>query len=75
MITTYFDFFFVKTEYLIIVLCLAKGEKVKKKKVVTMKRKNKINTEGIPEAYSQPVDLSTTFGEPEPLLPSTNPMQ
>ncbi|XP_035525275.1 ADP-ribosylation factor-like protein 13A [Morone saxatilis] len=40
----------------------AKGEeKRKKKKVVTVKRKNKINTEEMPAAYSQPVDLSATF--------------
>ncbi|XP_014900265.1 ADP-ribosylation factor-like protein 13A isoform X1 [Poecilia latipinna] len=38
----------------------AKGER-KKKKVVKVKRKNKINTEGMPVAYSQPVDLSETF--------------
>ncbi|CAG5989303.1 unnamed protein product [Menidia menidia] len=39
-----------------------KGEKKKKKKVVkVVKRKNKINTEETPEAYSQPVDLSATF--------------
>ena len=52
-----------------------KGEKRKKKKVVKVKRKNKINTEEMLEAYSQPVDLSATFGEPHPLLPSTNEMQ
>ncbi|XP_040904361.1 ADP-ribosylation factor-like protein 13A [Toxotes jaculatrix] len=39
----------------------AAGEKKKKKKVVKVKRKNKINTEEMPEAYSQPVDLSATF--------------
>ncbi|XP_039976433.1 ADP-ribosylation factor-like protein 13A isoform X2 [Xiphias gladius] len=39
----------------------AKGEKKKKKKVVKVKRKNKINTEEMLEAYSQPVDLSATF--------------
>ncbi|KAM4621905.1 ADP-ribosylation factor-like protein 13A [Polymixia lowei] len=39
----------------------AKGEKRKKKKVVKVKRKNKINTEEEPRAYSQPVDLSATF--------------
>uniref|UniRef100_A0A3Q1H3X2 ADP-ribosylation factor-like 13A n=1 Tax=Acanthochromis polyacanthus TaxID=80966 RepID=A0A3Q1H3X2_9TELE len=45
-----------------------KGEKKKKKKkVAKVKRKNKINTEEAPEAYSQPVDLSATFGEPHPL--------
>ncbi|XP_070693364.1 ADP-ribosylation factor-like protein 13A [Pempheris klunzingeri] len=38
-----------------------KGEKKKKKKVVKVKRKNKINTEEMPAAYSQPVDLSATF--------------
>ncbi|XP_022057461.1 ADP-ribosylation factor-like protein 13A [Acanthochromis polyacanthus] len=39
-----------------------KGEKKKKKKkVAKVKRKNKINTEEAPEAYSQPVDLSATF--------------
>ncbi|XP_072252505.1 ADP-ribosylation factor-like protein 13A isoform X1 [Leuresthes tenuis] len=38
-----------------------KGEKRKKKKVVKVKRKNKINTEETREAYSQPVDLSATF--------------
>ncbi|XP_062281867.1 ADP-ribosylation factor-like protein 13A [Scomber scombrus] len=39
----------------------AKGDKKKKKKVVKVKRKNKINTEEIPAAYTQPVDLSATF--------------
>uniref|UniRef100_A0A3B5ME05 ADP-ribosylation factor-like 13A n=1 Tax=Xiphophorus couchianus TaxID=32473 RepID=A0A3B5ME05_9TELE len=39
----------------------AKGERKRKKKVVKVKRKNKINTEGMPVAYSQPVDLSATF--------------
>nr|XP_015803599.2 ADP-ribosylation factor-like protein 13A [Nothobranchius furzeri] len=39
----------------------AKGERRKKKKVVKVKRKNKINTEGTPGAYSRPVDLSSTF--------------
>ncbi|XP_054454091.1 ADP-ribosylation factor-like protein 13A [Anoplopoma fimbria] len=40
----------------------AKGEKKKKKKkVVKVKRKNKINTEEMSEAYSKPVDLSATF--------------
>ncbi|XP_023258644.1 ADP-ribosylation factor-like protein 13A isoform X2 [Seriola lalandi dorsalis] len=39
----------------------AKGEKRKKKKVVKVKRKNKINTEEMPGAYSQPVDLSATL--------------
>ncbi|XP_068596742.1 ADP-ribosylation factor-like protein 13A [Brachionichthys hirsutus] len=37
-----------------------KGEK-KKKKIVAVKRKNKINTEAAPGAYSQPADLSATF--------------
>lgn len=57
------------------VLCLAKGDKKKKKKIVKVKRKNKINTEEIPAAYTQPVDLSATFGEPQPLLPSNNEIQ
>ncbi|XP_078116454.1 ADP-ribosylation factor-like protein 13A isoform X2 [Sander vitreus] len=39
----------------------AKGERTKKKKVVKVKRKNKINTEEMSGAYSQPVDLSATF--------------
>uniref|UniRef100_A0A3Q4HX56 ADP-ribosylation factor-like 13A n=1 Tax=Neolamprologus brichardi TaxID=32507 RepID=A0A3Q4HX56_NEOBR len=38
-----------------------KGERKKKKRVVKVKRKNKINTEEMPAAYSQPVDLSATF--------------
>nr|XP_046261468.1 ADP-ribosylation factor-like protein 13A [Scatophagus argus] len=38
-----------------------KGEKRKKKKVIKVKRKNKINTEEMPGAYAQPVDLSATF--------------
>uniref|UniRef100_W5LQ50 ADP-ribosylation factor-like 13A n=1 Tax=Astyanax mexicanus TaxID=7994 RepID=W5LQ50_ASTMX len=38
-----------------------KGEKKKKKKVVKGKKKNKINTERIPAAYTQPADLSATF--------------
>ncbi|XP_038145393.1 ADP-ribosylation factor-like protein 13A [Cyprinodon tularosa] len=38
-----------------------KGDRKRKKKVVKVKRKNKINTEGMPVAYSQPVDLSATF--------------
>ncbi|XP_008418894.1 ADP-ribosylation factor-like protein 13A isoform X2 [Poecilia reticulata] len=42
----------------------AKGERKRKNKVVKVKRKNKINTEGMPVAYSQPVDLSETFDEP-----------
>ncbi|KAI7801798.1 ADP-ribosylation factor-like protein 13A isoform X2 [Triplophysa rosa] len=36
-------------------------EERKRKKTVKGKRKNKINTEGVPAAYMQPVDLSTTF--------------
>ncbi|XP_054886319.1 ADP-ribosylation factor-like protein 13B isoform X2 [Poeciliopsis prolifica] len=40
------------------------GERKRKKKVVKVKRKNKINTEGMPVAYSQPEDLSATFDEP-----------
>lgn len=40
-----------------------KGDKKKKKKVVKVK-KNRINSEKMPGAYSQPVDLSATFGEP-----------
>lgn len=49
---------------------LAKGKekKKKKKKVVKVKRKNKINTEELPKGYSQPVDLSATFGEPQTVL-------
>ncbi|KAM7417394.1 hypothetical protein PAMA_017176 [Pampus argenteus] len=39
----------------------ANGDKRKKKKVLKVKRKNKINTEEMPGAYSQPVDLSATF--------------
>lgn len=43
----------------------AKGEKKKKKKVIKVKRKkNKIISADIPGGYSQPVDLSATFGEP-----------
>ncbi|XP_030594804.1 ADP-ribosylation factor-like protein 13A [Archocentrus centrarchus] len=38
-----------------------KGEKRKKKRAVKVKRKNKINTEEMPAAYSQPADLSATF--------------
>uniref|UniRef100_A0A3B4T5E0 ADP-ribosylation factor-like 13A n=1 Tax=Seriola dumerili TaxID=41447 RepID=A0A3B4T5E0_SERDU len=38
-----------------------KGCNQKKKKVVKVKRKNKINTEEMPGAYSQPVDLSATL--------------
>ncbi|XP_028314923.1 ADP-ribosylation factor-like protein 13A [Gouania willdenowi] len=37
-----------------------KGETRKKKKIVKVKRKNKITTE-MSDAYSQPVDLSATF--------------
>ncbi|KAI3351143.1 hypothetical protein L3Q82_005702 [Scortum barcoo] len=37
-----------------------KGEK-KKKKIVKVKRKNKINTEEMSGAYTQPVDLSATL--------------
>ncbi len=40
-----------------------------------VKRKNKINTEEMPEAYSQHVDLSTTFGEPDSLLQSADQLQ
>ncbi|TDH07448.1 hypothetical protein EPR50_G00106370 [Perca flavescens] len=39
----------------------AKGERRKKKTVVKVKRKNKINTEEMSGAYTQPVDLSATF--------------
>ncbi|KAK7137887.1 hypothetical protein R3I94_013513 [Phoxinus phoxinus] len=38
-----------------------KEERKRKKKTVKVKRKNKINTEEVPTAYAQPVDLSTTF--------------
>ncbi|XP_055033853.2 ADP-ribosylation factor-like protein 13A isoform X2 [Misgurnus anguillicaudatus] len=38
-----------------------KMQRKRKKKVIKGKRKNKINTEEIPAAYTQPVDLSTTF--------------
>ncbi|MCJ8733988.1 hypothetical protein PDJAM_G00230170 [Pangasius djambal] len=37
------------------------GQNKKKKKVVTGKRKNRINTEEIPVNYRQPADLSATF--------------
>ncbi|XP_075902834.1 ADP-ribosylation factor-like protein 13A [Nelusetta ayraudi] len=37
------------------------GDKTRKKKVVKVKRKNKINTEKTSDGYSQPVDLSATF--------------
>lgn len=65
----------MEIEYLFYLI--AKGEtKKKRKKVVKVKRKNKINTEEMSAAYSQPVDLSATFGEPHhPLLPSPNQMQ
>ncbi|XP_077433316.1 ADP-ribosylation factor-like protein 13A isoform X2 [Vanacampus margaritifer] len=39
----------------------AKGEKGKRKKGVKVKRRNKINTEDMSGASSQPVDLSATF--------------
>ncbi|XP_053735309.1 ADP-ribosylation factor-like protein 13A isoform X2 [Synchiropus splendidus] len=42
-------------------LLKAKGEKHRKKKTVTVKRKNKINSVEVPGGYSQPVDLSATF--------------
>lgn len=45
------------------ILITGKGEKKKKKKLVKGKKKNKINTERIPAAYTQPADLSATFGE------------
>ncbi|XP_028816295.1 ADP-ribosylation factor-like protein 13A isoform X2 [Denticeps clupeoides] len=38
-----------------------KGARKKKKKTIKAKRKNKINTEAIPAAYTQSVDLSSTF--------------
>ncbi|KAF7662002.1 hypothetical protein LDENG_00249170 [Lucifuga dentata] len=38
-----------------------KGGKKKKKKVVKVKRKNKINTEEMSGPYSQPMDLSATL--------------
>ena len=47
-----------------IVSLIGKEEKKKKKKAVKVKKKNKINTEKVPTELSQPVDLSTTFGEP-----------
>lgn len=43
------------------------GDKRRKKKVVKVKRKNKINAEKMSDGYSQPVDLSATFGESFPL--------
>ncbi|KAM6924276.1 ADP-ribosylation factor-like protein 13A [Xenentodon cancila] len=42
-------------------LLKVKGEKRKKKKVVKVKRANKINTEDTPGDYAQPVDLSATI--------------
>lgn len=47
------------------------GDKTRKKKVVKVKRKNKINTEKTSDGFSQPVDLSATFGEPFPLNPDS----
>lgn len=44
-------------------LFTGKEERKRKKKTVTVKRKNKINTEEVPTAYAQSVDLSNTFGE------------
>nr|XP_006633093.1 PREDICTED: ADP-ribosylation factor-like protein 13A [Lepisosteus oculatus] len=38
-----------------------KGKPEKKKKTKTVKKKNKINSEEVPTAHPQPVDLSTTF--------------
>ncbi|XP_038849821.1 ADP-ribosylation factor-like protein 13A isoform X2 [Salvelinus namaycush] len=38
-----------------------KGDKKKKKKKVVKVKKNRINSEKMPGAYSQPVDLSATF--------------
>ncbi|KAK2848936.1 hypothetical protein Q5P01_008770 [Channa striata] len=37
------------------------GEKMRKRKAVKVKRKNKVNTEEMPKVYSQQVDLSATF--------------
>lgn len=49
---------------------------MRKKKVVKVKRKNKINAEKMSDGYSQPVDLSATFGESFPLnLDSSYPGQ
>lgn len=45
---------------------------MKRKKVVKVKRKNKINAE-LSGGSSQPVDLSATLGEPHPLLSSHIP--
>jgi len=42
-------------------LFTGKEARKRKKKTVKVKRKNKINTEEVPTAYAQPVDLS--FGE------------
>lgn len=39
------------------------GDKTRRKKVVKVKRKNKINAEKSSDGYSQPVDLAATFGE------------
>ncbi len=44
-------------------LFTGKEERVRKKKTVQAKRKNKINTEEVPASYAQPVDLSATFGK------------
>lgn len=52
----------------LMVLSVGKGEKKKKKKVVKVKKKNKINTEEVPIVRPQPVDLSATFGETQPLV-------
>lgn len=46
---------------------MVKGGKKKKKKIVKVKRKNRINTEEMHGPYSQPVDLSGTLGEPHSL--------
>lgn len=45
---------------------------MKRKKVVKVKRKNKINAE-LSGGSSQPVGLSATLGEPHPLLSSHIP--
>ncbi|KAM9795433.1 ADP-ribosylation factor-like protein 13A [Neosynchiropus ocellatus] len=42
-------------------LLRAREEKHRKKKTVTVKRKNKINSVEVPGGYAQPVDLSATF--------------
>lgn len=44
-------------------LFTGKEERMRKKKTVKVKRKNKITTEEVPAAYAQPVDLSATFGK------------